>query len=530
MSEQSATLQAPDHLTGDSYADEFSNVADYAQEAQNRIAAQYRFAGLVAGIKGPNDTDKDVEEARNAVMKAIQDFLNPPAELRKQIDDSYRQLLAESTALKNDPASRGFHVLIDDIVPRGHPTDGGGGLLEFIADGGLRSGFERTLSRRRAHLDGVTEERLRSLLSKSEDVAKLETERRQRERDEFIGYFSDIWKSVKDYYEEKMVLVRSGRYLEAGGKILVDIAEVAHGEIVVAIISAAVIAATAGVTAVAAPLIRSAVALAIKVVKGSAGVINRTADKTRHAAAATVFWVQVSVVKPNALSRIPHVETRSFYERKIDVKSDLLPDERRLLNEVDQGGKTPTKDRNTEQSNSSDGGKKNDIGSKRVGDIAEEQARKDLADKGFTDQLVIQNPQGNGVDIIARNPETKNVIFGEVKANQAKLSKEQSFRGGPDFSENRLDRVINKENEWQNATPQQIRNAKRAKRWLEQNPDFKEIKYDVDRETGEVSNYRERDWNYPKGERPKRIYWRNAEGQHVTEKGKVKKQPARGPP
>ncbi|WP_133166782.1 hypothetical protein [Tritonibacter scottomollicae] len=176
------------------------------------------------------------------------------------------------------------------------------------------------------------------------------------------------------------------------------------------------------------------------------------------------------------------------------------------------------------------GGMATRLTSKQVGDLAEDQARRDLVARGYTDQRVIQNPQGNGVDIIARNPETGEVVFGEVKANSARLSPDQSYRGGPDYVKNRLNRVMKRQGEWASATTQQRKDAASAIRWLRDDPAFKEIKYDVDPEIGATTNYRERTWDYNPGERPKRITWRNAEGAPVTASGKPKKPPARGPP
>ncbi len=90
--------------------------------------------------------------------------------------------------------------------------------------------------------------------------------------------------------------------------------------------------------------------------------------------------------------------------------------------------------------------------------------------------------------------------------------------------------MINGEREWSNATAQQVDDAFDALDWIEVDPAFKEIKYDVDPETGTATNYRERSWDYAPGERPNRITWRNAEDAAVTAAGKPKKPPARGPP
>jgi Holliday junction resolvase-like predicted endonuclease len=171
------------------------------------------------------------------------------------------------------------------------------------------------------------------------------------------------------------------------------------------------------------------------------------------------------------------------------------------------------------------------LNNKAIGDAAEAQAKKDLAAKGFTDQKTITNPQGNGVDIIARNPTTGEVMFGEVKGNTATLSSDQAFMGGPRYVEDRLNRVITQSGEWANATDAQIADAITARNWLKQNPKFKEMKYDVDPDTGKASNYRDKDWNYPPGQRPKDLKWRDGDGKDIPKKKKPKRKPdATGPP
>ena len=96
--------------------------------------------------------------------------------------------------------------------------------------------------------------------------------------------------------------------------------------------------------------------------------------------------------------------------------------------------------------------------------------------------------------------------------------------------QDRLNRVVSRSGEWSGATDQQVADARSALRWMREDPDFKEIKYDVDPQTGDVTNYRERDWNYPRGERPKTLSWRDADGNEVTASGKPKKKPSTGPP
>jgi hypothetical protein len=218
-----------------------------------------------------------------------------------------------------------------------------------------------------------------------------------------------------------------------------------------------------------------------------------------------------------------HAE-RSF--RDIHPEKEARGAEKKLLGSDNQGTTTNTPGAGE---TSTKGDQK--LGTKAIGNAAEEQAKKDLAAKGFTDQKTITNPQGNGVDIIARNPNTGEVMFGEVKANTARLSDVQSDLGGPEYVRDRLNRVIGRKGEWANATAQQRADAKRALEWLKQNPKFKEMKYDVDPKTGKATNYREKDWDYPEGQRPKNLKWRDGEGNEVKRKKKPKKKPTTtGPP
>lgn len=169
---------------------------------------------------------------------------------------------------------------------------------------------------------------------------------------------------------------------------------------------------------------------------------------------------------------------------------------------------------------------------KQMSDMAEEEARKKFSNDGYEDQLVIQNPQGNGVDLIGRDPTTGKAIFGEVKSNGAGMSRDQSGMGGPAYVRDRLNRVVSRSAEWKNATAKQVNDAQEALDWLDGEADFKEVKFDVDPDTGAISNYRERDWNYAPGKRESRVNWYDGDGQRVTGKGKPigGKSRSRGPP
>ncbi len=337
---------SPDQLPGDTFADQATEVSEYAQEAMNRVAAQYRFAGLVAGIKGPNDTDDDVDAAREAVLTALADFLNPETgPLRQEIDRLHTQLRAEQDAIRQQMLDEGVDGysfgLVDDIFPRGHPTDQAPGMMDYMGQGGRDAAFDDAMHRH--GLGAALRQRMTAARDTANQIAALETQRRAQAAAEFRAFWSGIWSKAKDYYNDKMALVAEGKYLVAAGKIVVDGVEVFHVEIVVAIITAAVIAATGGVTVAMAPIIASAVAAAIRVFKTGAGVLRRSADKMAHGRAATLFRVEVRKVETSPLNT-PVAQGDPIHSHDVDVARDLTDDEKRGLNEENQGSTEPTDD------------------------------------------------------------------------------------------------------------------------------------------------------------------------------------------
>lgn len=148
---------------------------------------------------------------------------------------------------------------------------------------------------------------------------------------------------LKAYYDDKIALVREGKYLLATTKIVVDGIEVFHADIAIALITAGIIAITGGVTAVAAPIIVSAVAAAVRVTKVGAGVLRRTGDAARHGVAAGIFAIRLHRVDKSELD-MPVARPHSHYERQVDTSRDLTDNERLLLNEENQGTTRPTDD------------------------------------------------------------------------------------------------------------------------------------------------------------------------------------------
>lgn len=522
---QGRSAAAPD-VTAVSYQDQAVAVGEYAQEAFNSVLAQYRFLGLLAGIQGPNDTDADVTNARNAVMEAIAEVLRAGpleqqigqkwAEVQGTRDGLQERIFERMRAGDHSMAVMSANSLLDNLV-RGHPSDQSETMLEAIASGALRQNYRDQVQSVPAALRGDFER----LINQQQALATLEDARRGARRAAIAQYFKDIWTGIKSYYDEKMALIANGQWLLAVGTTAVDLALAVAEEVIVDGIVVAIIAISGGIAAGMGLALRSAVRLMITVgAKGARGI--------RGGRAARAFKIELRKVEVGDLSSeaMPFNVTagpKLPYEKTIDVDADLTDAERRAVGEGGQGSHDPDADAPEGDS----AGRKS---SGEIGKIAERQAAKDLADRGFKDQKTIQNLQGNGVDIIARDPSTGEIMFGEVKANTARLSPVQADLGGPEYVRDRLTRTISGDAEWASATPSQKRDAAEALEWLKQNPAFKEIKYDVDPITGKVSNYRERDWDYKPGERARALPWRNSDGVEVTGKGTPKKQSARGPP
>lgn len=337
---------APDTLPGDTFADQAIEVTQYAQEAMNRIAAQYRFAGLIAGVKGPNDTDDDVDNARAKLLEAISDFFHrEQTPIRQEIDRLHNEFRAEQQTLDRDlmrnPNFMQIMSLNDFFIGRGHPSDQGPGTMEFLTGAAADGGFQDRLMG--AGLDAASNARLMAQRARSQQIAALEVQRRAQAVQDFKNFWSGLWGKVKSYYDDKMALVAEGKYLVAAGKIVVDGVEVFHADIAIAIITAGVIAVTGGVTAAMAPLIASAVAAALRVVKVGAGVLQRTVGSMRQGVAGARFAIELRKVDVDALD-MPVARPDPIYSHEVDVSRDLTPDERRLLNEENQGSTEATTD------------------------------------------------------------------------------------------------------------------------------------------------------------------------------------------
>gem|GEM_PF-3478299 len=344
---QIASADVPD-VTDTSYQAQFAALGDYAQTASNEVLAQYRFMGLLAGIKGPNDTDEDVTNARNAIMEALGDFLQAgplaeqvsakTAEIQTQHADLNERVVDMLRSGEYDNTGYLAAQNLLDTVGREHPHDILEGTLEGIARGDMAEHWTSSISQVPVDMQAD----FTNLVELQTQVAGLEDARRGARRQAIIDWFKGLWVKIKAYYDENMELIRNGQWLLATGRIAIDVAIFAAEEIIVAGIVIAIIGLTGGLAVGMALALRGAVRMALSVVRqGTRTVrrINATWD----------FKIELRRVEPGVLYSNPIpinvTATRKLdYEYDVNVQTDLTPDERLALGEGGQGSTRPDAD------------------------------------------------------------------------------------------------------------------------------------------------------------------------------------------
>lgn len=334
-------------VTDTSYQAQLAALGEYAQTAFNEVLAQYRFLGLLAGIKGPNDTDQDVEDARDTVMEALAEFLQA-GPLGGQIEDVWDQILADRESLERDLSDDRTlsdedrylvgHVL-GNAAPSGHPFDQLETTLEQMAQGAARY---NNISADIERLPEPYRSRMQRLLDQYAQMAALEDVRRANRRAAVVAWFRRMWEGVRDYYNENMELIRNGQWLLATGRIAIDAAIFAAEEVVVAGIVTAIIGLTGGLAVGMALALRGAVRAMLSVVRQGSRVV-------RNVRAAYVFKIEIRKIEPGVLYSNPipinfNIGRRLDYEKSIDVEHDLTPDEARAQGEGGQGSLEPDAD------------------------------------------------------------------------------------------------------------------------------------------------------------------------------------------
>jgi len=338
------TAKAPDVTNDASYQNQAVALGAYAQNAFNGVLAQYRFMGLIAGIKGPNDTDQDVTNARNAIMEALSDFFSiKDGPLDTALAESYHKYLEMRERNIYDQFPTDEALWVQDLVTRvgrmGHPLDLASYTREY-ASGSRRPDLSQYLS------SGAISAKGAAYINKAADhyqkAAQYAQQMREIRAEKNRQWWSDLWSSIKDYYNDKMELIGKGQWLLAAGKVSIDIAVFAAEEVIVGGIITAVIAITGGLAAAAVLALRAGVRAAISVVRLGTRTVRRVTATYR-------FRIELTKVSPNTLFSNPSpiaikVERKLPYRKDIDVEKDLTAAERKAMGEGGQGSTRPDVD------------------------------------------------------------------------------------------------------------------------------------------------------------------------------------------
>jgi len=343
--QQIASADVPD-VTDTSYQAQLAALGDYAQSAFNEVLAQYRFMGLLAGIQGPNDTDQDVIDARNAIIEALGEFLQA-GPLAEQIGSGWSEVQQSRNALQErifDALRSGSddmqgvlaaQNLLDSIVPE-HVSNQGETHLEGLAAG------NHDYTDQLARVPPEFRSDIERLIAQQAQLAGLEDARRAARRQAIVDWFKGVWDGITSYYHEKMDLIRNGQWLLATGQITVDIAVFAAEEVVVAGIVTAIIAITGGLAVGMALALRGAVRMALSVARQGTRTVRRVN-------ATWDFRIELRKIEPGVLYSNPApiniTATRKLdYEHDVNVQTDLTPDERLAMGEGGQGSTRPDTD------------------------------------------------------------------------------------------------------------------------------------------------------------------------------------------
>lgn len=337
------SAQVPD-VTDSSYQAQVAALADHAQTAFNEVLAQYRFMGLVCGIKGPNDTDQDVTDAREAIMEAISDFLHPEGgPIHAQIGKAWREYidLRDSPNLFDQFDTDEALIISDAIhgISMGHPADTGS-YLSGIANGSRIPDVSGYVDAGVLSSDG--EAYINRAAQAYQRAAQLEQTRREIAAERRRQWWNDVWSSIRSYYDENLELIRNGQWLLATGRIAIDAAIFAAEEIVIAGIVGGIIAVTGGLAAGVALALRAGVRAALSVARQGTRVV-------RNIRATWDFKIELRKVEPGVLYSNPipvsiSVTRKLDYEKRINVETDLTPDEARAMGEGGQGSTRPDVD------------------------------------------------------------------------------------------------------------------------------------------------------------------------------------------
>lgn len=340
---QIESANVPD-VTDTSYQAQLAALGDYAQTAFNEVLAQYRFMGLVCGIKSGDDTDEDVEKARNAIMEAISGFLHPEGgPIHAQIGEEYgRYMRMRDAHGLEDRFGDESATYIRNTLPGislGNPTDTASYATE-IANG------SRTPNTATAVRRGALSPEAAAYIAEAAEAYRraneLELIRREMVSERFRQWWQGVWDGVRSYYDENMELIRNGQWLLATGRIAIDAMIFAAEEIVITGLIVGIVAVTGGLAAGIMLALRAALRAALSVVRMGTRTVRRVN-------ATWDFKIELRKVEPGVLYSNPipvnvTIGRKLDFEHRVDVEKDLTPDERRAMGEGGEGSTRPDAD------------------------------------------------------------------------------------------------------------------------------------------------------------------------------------------
>ncbi|NJM83035.1 MAG: hypothetical protein HC844_11535 [Tabrizicola sp.] len=312
---------APDVQPGYSQLDGASCLG-YAVDRVFEYGAALRFIGLLAGIKGPNDTDADVDAARAAVREALSGIgVAPPSDAQQAHNDLEYAKIAQ----RRIEAQEGMTVeqwKMGSEHAAAWQAAGSPKGLDY--NRWLETGAAIPTNVRNAQM-------MRRQAANDVDLARQYRDAAEREL--LSSFFPNLWESIKKAYNDAVAAIRNGTWKLALCKLAVDAG--------FAVLEAGLIAAlsTIGLAAVAAFL-----KVVAKVSQAGSKLVRITVKATRNV-------VQRGIGDPNKIDK------DVVFPKQIDTRKDLTSDEKRVLGEENQGTTTKTNDAGITETDGASSGK-----------------------------------------------------------------------------------------------------------------------------------------------------------------------------
>ena len=326
------------------------------EETHNKVAAEYRFMGLLAGYPkngGYNPEHEEVVAAREAVVKAFEQFF--ALDVRKLADEKMEQAEAEKERLIRDAPY--MEDIANDILPE-FPASGSmigsapfwtnaihGAGVQYID--GIIAGDTYNLPEGPTRISNGSYTtswpnqnealgRARRLAALVQEYRVLDQAAYEQQITNILQAFVSIWEDLKKFYDQVMFEIESGYSLLAANRVAAGIWQEGHLGILAGAISLAITGAAAGLTLVVSRMVfQQAVRQAIRVLPSR--------PRVQGVVAGVVMNIQISMARPNGIGT-PEIGSRYFYEHRVETPTDLRPSERAVYDLGNQGTSRTDKD------------------------------------------------------------------------------------------------------------------------------------------------------------------------------------------